>query len=1800
MNRPLYFLNIQPMKQYSRKFSFQLALAVFLLLTLKVHAGNPLWNGAGSVTNNNFSNPNNWVTGNVPPGNSINNLPVNFQSLVGGATNTANCDASGNSQTWTFNSGAAPMVVTLNGQQLGAATGPDVFVNNSTNLQTVKGTFSLFDIGGTTTTRRFNASAGALAIATSQINIRGDSAPTNWAIELGGSKNGTLNTTFANVNYTNTLNYLKSGTGTWEVMSALPDLTLTNRASSVTVSGGTLTLDAVNTYTGPTIISNGATLNVTTLAVGAGAYSVSNAATLGVTLASAGGSLTNASLTLGTTGTDALNLNFNLATFGNPSNAIFNVSGALTVNGTCTVNLTNGALARGQFPLIQYGSQSGSGGFVLGTLPGGISATLTNNVANHSLDLVVTAAVGVNNIIYWNGNLSALWDITNTANWQSPTNTGLTYANTNQVVFDDSATTNFAVTLNSAVQPMSVTFNNSTNNYSLGGNGSIGGYTWLNVAGGGVVTINNANSFSGPTTVNVGALVLRHLGAVAGSSLNIAAGAVVQPNLSGTYSNVATTINGSSYANSSFGGSLDFHNGTTTTWPGQINLNDPSATIGCYGITCKVTLAGQLTGSGSLTIRPEGGDRTSHTAIFTLSNPTNNYTGSTTMQVGTAELSATLKAGVNNALPVTTPLSLDRAGSSGVVYFDLAGHSQTLAGLTSDFGSNAVINASNTVATLTVSNTTDTVFNGVIGAGTNTGINLIKQGGAVLTLNGTNIYTGSTTIAGGTLVLNRLITATSGLQMSNNATLQLTLGAPGGPTNIVVNGNVTLAGQIGVNDYGIVSNTSYPIIYYTGTLTNNGITVAAGGPCAFTIDTSTPHVVYLDVTQKFPLVEFTSVSSAVSTLTTNLSGFLRGTPAGPIWYEVRDQTNKMWDFGATRAVSPWSITVRHLRAGTNTVTIFAQDGSGNIQSNRIQLTLTLGTNPVARPRPIPSEIWWGGISDNTGLTNYSQWPFVQKYQDGYLFHGAYWDSTLAWLIQSLAQNLQPFNAKFMPELSGHMPSPSTNSAASELNNNANKVALYEGNGAILSDFTHDYHMENMQPVSQVNPTWKTNDDIAWWTGDLSIASTNYPYTSGIWRDIFNGYYQMFPHVKVGITSQPEYWPWGNFPSGEPSNNQLAFTITNSAGQNINMSFNASNIFSSFMNMATTIGHPYFSMQSDSPWDFFYGGAGGSLATATTMRQMIRAYEQNFHSRDCRHTLICNVSNAATNSAAGNLDYESNSLNSMRLHQQEGGRANRYLFESWYWNMPTNVVPETQAGSYTHLALSAIKYLKGIKDTNGTLETLNLGVLSAGTTNHLSITNNGDVTCLPAITASESGSGYIVARYFNAAGQDVTTAMLNGEGYCHTNMLATNQSTTFTVVFSALPNTPPSATRSVTFEAFWNPQDPTGVVRDRKTISVTDSNLVAAPAPLAWYQLEGNANDSSGNHFNATASNAVSFAAGVVGTNAAVFNGSSSYLQIPRSISNDFTIAFWVKTTQTGGTGQWYSGNGLVDGEVAGTVNDFGISLAGASAAFGMGNPDTTITSTTAINDGQWHHVAAIRANGSGSMNLYVDGVWQAGTNGPTGSRNAPPALRLGSMQTAANFFSGTLDDVRLYGSVLNGAQVAALAMLTPANTTPTLAAISNYTIIAGQTLTFTNLASDPDAPPQTLTYSLIAPSLGAQINASNGLFTWRPAIAQAPSTNSFTIQVTDNGTPALSASQSFLVMVKSPVYPGLSTISFSNGIFTLKVSGDAGADYVLQTSTNLIFWQSVMTNYSPSLPFNWNLPSATNQRASFFRIKLQP
>ena len=174
-----------------------------------------------------------------------------------------------------------------------------------------------------------------------------------------------------------------------------------------------------------------------------------------------------------------------------------------------------------------------------------------------------------------------------------------------------------------------------------------------------------------------------------------------------------------------------------------------------------------------------------------------------------------------------------------------------------------------------------------------------------------------------------------------------------------------------------------------------------------------------------------------------------------------------------------------------------------------------------------------------------------------------------------------------------------------------------------------------------------------------------------------------------------------------------------------------------------------------------------------------------------------------------------------------------------------------------------------------------------------------------------------------------------------------------------------------------------------------------------------------------------------------------------------------------------------------------------------------------------------------------------------------------------------------------------LNAVTPSNTPPTLAAITNRTVNVGQAVAFLANAMDTDLPPQTLTFALLASATNATLNANSGAFSFRPLVTQANSTNNFTLKVSDNGTPSLSATQSFSVIVNPLSAAGMSNISVAGGQISFSVSGQSGPDYAIETSTNLTQWSNVFITNSPVLPFNWTR-AATHSPQRFYRIKLGP
>jgi hypothetical protein len=174
-----------------------------------------------------------------------------------------------------------------------------------------------------------------------------------------------------------------------------------------------------------------------------------------------------------------------------------------------------------------------------------------------------------------------------------------------------------------------------------------------------------------------------------------------------------------------------------------------------------------------------------------------------------------------------------------------------------------------------------------------------------------------------------------------------------------------------------------------------------------------------------------------------------------------------------------------------------------------------------------------------------------------------------------------------------------------------------------------------------------------------------------------------------------------------------------------------------------------------------------------------------------------------------------------------------------------------------------------------------------------------------------------------------------------------------------------------------------------------------------------------------------------------------------------------------------------------------------------------------------------------------------------------------------------------------------LAKFNLMNSPPSLTTVSNRTISAGIILTITNTATDPDLPYQSLSFNVNGPT-NASINPSNGVFSWRPLVAQAGTSNFLSVVVTDNGTPALSATQSFGVVVNHLNSPLVTQTTVNDGQVRLSISGDSGPDYFVQASTNLADWSTILATNQPALPLVWTDTNAPAFPKRFYRVRLGP
>lgn len=124
--------------------------------------------------------------------------------------------------------------------------------------------------------------------------------------------------------------------------------------------------------------------------------------------------------------------------------------------------------------------------------------------------------------------------------------------------------------------------------------------------------------------------------------------------------------------------------------------------------------------------------------------------------------------------------------------------------------------------------------------------------------------------------------------------------------------------------------------------------------------------------------------------------------------------------------------------------------------------------------------------------------------------------------------------------------------------------------------------------------------------------------------------------------------------------------------------------------------------------------------------------------------------------------------------------------------------------------------------------------------------------------------------------------------------------------------------------------------------------------------------------------------------------------------------------------------------------------------------------------------------------------------------------------------------------------------VTVVNRPPTLAYAGDVTVEEGNAANAGATASDPDG--DALAFALVSGPAGVIVNPTSGFVTWPTSENDGPSTNIVRVRVTDNGTPSLSATNEFRVIVRelnaAPELVAIADAVISeNNLFTLQLDG---------------------------------------------------
>lgn len=222
-----------------------------------------------------------------------------------------------------------------------------------------------------------------------------------------------------------------------------------------------------------------------------------------------------------------------------------------------------------------------------------------------------------------------------------------------------------------------------------------------------------------------------------------------------------------------------------------------------------------------------------------------------------------------------------------------------------------------------------------------------------------------------------------------------------------------------------------------------------------------------------------------------------------------------------------------------------------------------------------------------------------------------------------------------------------------------------------------------------------------------------------------------------------------------------------------------------------------------------------------------------------------------------------------------------------------------------------------------------------------------------------------------------------------------------------------------------------------SVAASSSSSSVISGLVAHWQFEEGAGtttaDTSGNNYTATLTNSPAWSTTVPITNftntrAISFDGMNDYISAPDIDVTHMTLSAWVKANA--GTSGFVMTKGF-----NGSVLPYSLNVGGNASPYqldgvgffpGYAWISSGIIATSIRGDGLYHHIAG--TYDGVSLKYYVDGVLK--NTSAQGYWNMPQnnnTIDIGAYRTDGAYFSGLIDDVRIYDRALTLAEIGVLA-----------------------------------------------------------------------------------------------------------------------------------------------------------------------------